>query len=105
MSSGFLFLAYYSLSVAVRLGCLIEGPQIAIFSSRGSAPHPAGAPAPDPGWGAPAPQTPQKKPIYTFSGLPDRGPSQEHGGAPSAHPVSCLFYALFFNKLSHFSQK
>ena len=25
---------------------------MAIFSSRGSAPHPAGAPAPDPGWGS-----------------------------------------------------
>ena len=30
----------------------VLGPRVVVFSSRGSAPHPAGAPAPDPGWGS-----------------------------------------------------
>jgi hypothetical protein len=56
------------------------GPKIAIFSLRGSAPHPAGATAPDPGgWGCrPRPRlcgATAPDPVYIRSGLPDGGPS------------------------------
>ena len=48
-------------TISVELKVAVLGPKIVDFFSRGSAPHPTGAAAPDP--------------VYIRSGLPDRGPS------------------------------